>query len=150
MVILEVRSIETCPEALLLFLFFILACCTYTYSLSHRPLHPKGLSRPAALKYHTYEFCRPKQNSLFFFFSPLLLYMCYSILFYSTLSENLNPLYYTYHLPTFLIPHSSLHPPEKPKLFSLSLSKPVSFFSLLSPRLAFPGGKRKTEDGVEA
>ena len=68
--------------------------------------------------------------------------MCYSILFYSTLSENLNPLYYTYHLPTFLIPHSSLHPPEKPKLFSLSLSKPVSFFSLLSP----PAGLSRGEE----
>ena len=75
--------------------------------------------------------------------------MCYSILFYS-LREPEPSLYYTYHLPTFLVPRSSLHPPEKPKLFSLSLSKPVSFFSLLSPRLAFPGGKRKIEDGVEA
>ena len=149
MVILEVRSIETCPEALLLFLFFILACCTYTYSLSHRPLHPKGLSRPAALKYHTYEFCRPKQNSLFFFFPfVIVLYMCYSILFFS-LREPEPSLRY---LPPTYLPHSSLlsPPPEKPKLFSLSLSKPVSFFSLLSPRLAFPGGKRKTEDGVEA
>ena len=138
MVILEVRSIEasieTCPEALLLFLFFILACCTYTYSLSHRPLHPKGLSRPAALKYHTYEFCRPKQNSLFFF-----LPLCYStcaILFYSTLSENLNPLYYTYHLPTFLIPHSSfLSPPsrETKALLSFPLQTRLLFFPSLPP-----------------
>ena len=72
--------------------------------------------------------------------------MCYSILLYSLREPEPSLLY----LPPTYLPHSSLlsPPPEKPKLFSLSLSKPVSFFSLLSPRLAFPGGGRgklKTE-----
>ena len=148
MVILEVRSIETCPEALLLFLFFYLGLL-HLHILSRSQACPsQRLSRPA-LKYHTYEFCRPKQNSLFFFFPfVIVLYMCYSILFYSLREPEPSLLY----LPPTYLPHSSLlsPPPEKPKLFSLSLSKPVSFFSLLSPRLAFPGGKRKTEDRVEA
>ena len=142
MVILEVRSIETCPEALLLFLFFILACCTYTYSLSHRPLHPKGLSRPAALKYHTYEFCRPKQNSLFFFFLTLCYSTC-AILFHSTLSENLNPLYYTYHLPTFLIPHSSLHLQRNQSSSLFPSPNPSPFFPFSPPGWPFQGGRGK-------
>ena len=68
--------------------------------------------------------------------------MCYSILFYSLREPEPSLLY----LPPTYLPHSSLlsPPPEKPKLFSLSLSKPVSFFSLLSPPgWPFQGGRGK-------
>ena len=140
MVILEVRSIETCPEALLLFLFFILACCTYTYSLSHRPLHPKGLSRPAALKYHTYEFCRPKQNSLFFFFPfVIVLYMCYSILFYSLREPEPSLLY----LPPTYLPHSSLHLQRNQSSSLFPSPNPSPSFPFSTPGWPFQGGRGK-------
>ena len=82
MVILEVRSIETCPEALLLFLFFYLGLLRLHILSLSQASPSQRLSRPAALKYHTYEFCRPKQNSLFFFFFPFVIV---HVLFYSTL-----------------------------------------------------------------
>ena len=132
MVILEVRSIETCPEALLLFLFFYLGLL-HLHILSRSQASPsQRLSRPA-LKYHTYEFCRPKQNSLFFFFPfVIVLYMCYSILFYSLREPEPSLLY----LPPTYLPHSSfLSPPsrETKALLSFPLQTRLLFFPSLPP-----------------
>ena len=88
-----------------------------------------------------------QNRTLYFFFLPLCYSTC-AILFYSTLSENLNPLYYTYHLPTFLIPHSSFLIPlstlQRNQSSSLFPSpNPSPFFPFSPPGWPFQGGRGK-------
>ena len=83
-----------------------------------------------------------QNRTLYFFFLPLCYSTC-AILFYSTLSENLNPLYYTYHLPTFLIPHSSLHLQRNQSSSLFPSPNPSPFFPFSPPGWPFQGGRGK-------
>ena len=84
-----------------------------------------------------------QNRTLYFFFLPLCYSTC-AILFYSTLSENLNPLFtiLTTYLPSsFLVPLSTLQRNQSSSLFPSP--NPSPFFPFSPPGWPFQGGRGK-------